>query len=85
MKTIYFDNAASTPLFEEVNTLMFDIQKTTFGNPSSTHQEGRKLKAIIEQSRKDIAACIGAQPSEIIFTSGGTEADNMVCGQEFKC
>lgn len=77
MKTIYFDNAASTPLFEEVNNLMFDIQKTTFGNPSSTHQEGRKLKAIIEQSRKDIAACIGAQPSEIIFTSGGTEADNM--------
>jgi cysteine desulfurase len=77
MKRVYFDNAATTALRPEVAQLMADTLKDVFGNPSSTHAYGRESKAIVEDSRKKIAALIGAEPSEIIFTSGGTEADNL--------
>ena len=77
MKQVYLDNAATTPLREEVIERMHDVLKACFGNPSSTHAFGRTAKSGIEKARKTIAARLNAQPGEIIFTSGGTEADNM--------
>jgi cysteine desulfurase len=78
MKQIYFDHAATTPLRPEVIEVMHQAMIAHFGNPSSTHQFGRQAKSGVEQARKTIAAQLGAHPSEIIFTSGGTEADNMI-------
>jgi len=78
MKQVYLDNAATTPLREEVIERMHDALKACFGNPSSTHAFGRTAKSGIEKARKTIAALLNAQPGEIIFTSGGTEADNML-------
>jgi cysteine desulfurase len=74
---VYLDNAATTPLAPEVFEVMAPILKDQFGNPSSTHFYGRQTKAIIETSRRTIAGLLHCQPSEIVFTSGGTEADNM--------
>jgi cysteine desulfurase len=74
---VYLDNAATTPTAPEVVDAMIPILRDGFGNPSSTHSFGRKSKALIETSRRSIAKYINCQPSEIIFTSGGTEADNM--------
>ena len=79
MKTaIYFDNAATTPIRDEVIEVMTDVLKNNFGNASSSHSFGRSSKSLIEKYRKDIAAYFKVSPSEIIFTSGGTEADNLV-------
>ena len=77
MKKIYLDNAATTPLAPEVLEVMMPFLKEDFGNPSSTHSFGRKTKNIIEITRRNIANHLNADPNEIIFTSGGTEADNM--------
>ncbi|HNB93278.1 MAG TPA: aminotransferase class V-fold PLP-dependent enzyme, partial [Saprospiraceae bacterium] len=77
MDRIYLDNAATTPLDPEVLDIMCKTLQNDFGNPSSTHSEGRKARALIEAARKSIASCIHASPSEIIFTSGGTESNNM--------
>tara|TARA_B100001059_G_scaffold197202_1_gene202524 strand:- start:453 stop:1595 length:1143 start_codon:yes stop_codon:yes gene_type:complete len=74
---VYLDNAATTPVAPEVFEAMAPILKNDFGNPSSMHLFGRSSKALIEHSRREIAEHILCQPSEIIFTSGGTEADNM--------
>ena len=74
---VYLDNAATTPVAPEVFEAMAPILKNDFGNPSSTHLFGRSSKAIIEHSRRGIAKHINCQPSEVVFTSGGTEADNM--------
>ncbi len=76
MNRIYFDNAATTPMDTEVKRYMCEIMDI-FGNPSSIHQEGRQAKTIIEKSRKSISKLLGVSPGEIIFTSSGTEADNM--------
>ncbi|MEM7040123.1 MAG: aminotransferase class V-fold PLP-dependent enzyme, partial [Bacteroidota bacterium] len=76
MRRIYLDNAASTPMDPEVLDYMMPYLRDFYGNPSSVHDHGRKLRAIIEKSRKEIANLIGAAPAEIFFTSGGTEADN---------
>lgn len=78
MSPIYLDNAATTPVRAEVANKMAEILKTTYGNPSSTHSVGRTSKSILEHCRKRIAAHFNAKPSEIVFTSGGTEADNLV-------
>jgi cysteine desulfurase len=78
MQQIYLDNAATTPLREEVIERMHEALNTCYGNPSSTHAFGRTAKTGIEQARKIIARELNAQPGEIIFTSGGTEADNMI-------
>ena len=78
MQKIYFDNAATTRVREEVIAKMQDALATCYGNPSSTHGFGRSAKTEIEQARKTIAKYLNAHPSEIIFTSGGTEADNMI-------
>ncbi len=73
---IYLDNAATTPLDPEVFEAMKPFMLEDFGNPSSTHAHGRKVRAAIESSRKKIAELLNCTPGEIIFTSGGTEADN---------
>ncbi|MBI1836555.1 MAG: cysteine desulfurase [Flavobacteriia bacterium] len=74
---VYLDNAATTPVAPEVVEVMIPVLRNEFGNPSSTHFYGRQAKASIETSRRSIAKILNCQPSEIIFTSGGTEADNM--------
>lgn len=74
---VYLDNAATTPLAPEVAEVMIPLLKNQFGNPSSTHLLGRQSKAIIETARRTISSFLNCLPSEIIFTSGGTEADNM--------
>src|SRR5450755_3462324 len=73
---VYLDNAATTPLDPEVFEAMKPYFLEDFGNPSSTHSHGRKVRAAIESSRKKIAELLNCTPGEIIFTSGGTEADN---------
>jgi len=74
----YFDNAATTRVRDEVADKIVDVLKNNYGNPSSTHSYGRPSKSLIELSRKEIAAHLNVSPSEIIFTSGGTEADNLI-------
>ena len=78
MNRIYLDNAATTPLLPAVLEAMLSLFEETFGNPSSTHATGRAARAAVEQARRLIAGHIGAEPGEIVFTSGGTEANNMV-------
>ncbi|HEY3403542.1 MAG TPA: cysteine desulfurase family protein [Ohtaekwangia sp.] len=75
---IYLDNAATTPLDPEVFEAMKPFMLEDFGNPSSTHAHGRKVRAAIESARKKIAELLNCTPGEIIFTSGGTEADNAI-------
>jgi cysteine desulfurase len=74
---VYLDNAATTPIAPEVVDAMIPILREGFGNPSSSHFFGRQVKAHIETARRSIAKHLKCQASEIIFTSGGTEADNM--------
>lgn len=78
MKTIYFDNAATTRMRDEVIESMTDVMKNNYGNASSSHSFGRSSKSLIEQSRKTIAGYLNVSAGEIVFTSGGTEADNLV-------
>ena len=78
MNRIYFDNAATTPLDPEVLEAMLPYMREHFGNPSAIHAFGRKTRAAVEQARRSVAALLNCAPGEIIFTSGGTEADNMV-------
>jgi cysteine desulfurase len=75
---IYLDNAATTPLDPEVFEAMRPFMLEDFGNPSSTHSHGRKVRAAIESARKKIGELLNCTPGEIIFTSGGTEADNAI-------
>ena len=75
-KTIYADNAAATKMDEGAFNLMMELQKKYFANPSSAYKIARPLKKILNESREKIAACINAEPDEIIFTSGGTESNN---------
>jgi len=74
---VYLDNAATTPIAKEVTHAITEVLINDFGNPSSTHSFGRHVKAHIENSRRKVAKYINCSPSEIVFTSGGTEADNM--------
>ena len=78
MKKVYFDSAATTQLRDEVINCMTEALKTEYGNPSSTHAYGRSSKSLLENARKDIAKLLNVSAAEIIFTSGGTEADNLV-------
>ncbi len=78
MKTIYFDNAATTPMDTMVINKITETMQDVYGNPSSTHLFGRKAKSKIEQARKRIAKNLNVDSSEIIFTSGGSEADNLI-------
>ncbi len=77
MEHIYLDHTATTPLDARVLTAMQPYLGGAFGNASSAHWHGREAKAALEEARGTIARVIGAHPSEIFFTSGGTEADNL--------
>ncbi|WP_192822304.1 cysteine desulfurase family protein [Rufibacter sp. LB8] len=74
---VYLDNAATTPLDREVFDTMAPFMLEHFGNPSSIHAHGRQVRAALEGARKTVANLLNASPSEIFFTSGGTEADNL--------
>src|SRR3982751_525208 len=75
---VYLDHAATTPVRPEVlEAMMPYLTEQSFGNPSSAHRFGRAARAGIEQSRRQIAESLGAEPTQVIFTSGGTEADNL--------
>ncbi len=78
MKKVYLDNAATTQLRSEVIRCISEVLKTEYGNPSSTHAYGRSAKSLLENARKDIAKHLNVTAAEIIFTSGGTEADNLI-------
>ncbi|MBZ9652932.1 cysteine desulfurase family protein [Psychroflexus montanilacus] len=77
MDTVYLDNAATTQIDDQVISVMHESMRSNFGNPSSTHAFGRKAKAAVETARKSIASLLNVQSASIVFTSGGTEADNM--------
>ena len=74
---IYLDHAATTPVRREVLDAMRPFYEGRFGNPSSTHRWGREARAALDEARERLARCLGANPDEVYFTSGGTEADNM--------
>src|SRR5690554_860041 len=76
MRTVYLDYAATTPLDERVLEAMLPFLKESYGNANSIHHLGQQAKIVVEDARESIAAAINAKPSEIIFTSGGTESDN---------
>ncbi len=78
MRTVYFDNAATTQIRSEVAERMMEVMRDIPGNPSSTHAYGRTAKSQIETARKAIAKHLNVTAGEIVFTSGGTEADNLV-------
>jgi len=73
---VYFDNAATTRLDPEVLEAMLPLMTEDFGNPSSIHGHGRKVRAALERARKTVATLLNTSPAELFFTSGGTEADN---------
>lgn len=77
MERIYLDHAATTPINSKVAEKMFEIMNSNFGNPSSIHAFGREARHLLDQARETLAKSIGAKENEIVFTSGGTEADNM--------
>lgn len=77
MKKIYLDHAATTPVHPEVVQAMLPYFSQSYGNPSSIHSLGQEARMAVEQSRAKVAALIGARSQEIVFTSGGTEADNL--------
>ena len=78
MNKIYLDNAATTPLSEEVIDAMVNVMKVNFGNPSSLHSFGQEAKVLIENVRRQVADYLHVSPAEIIFTSCGTESNNMI-------
>jgi cysteine desulfurase len=78
MTHVYLDNAATTQIRDEIIDAMTQVMKQHYGNASSTHSFGRSSKSLIEKSRKTIASYLNASAGEIVFTSGGTEADNLV-------
>jgi cysteine desulfurase len=77
MKVVYLDHAATTPMLPEVLDAMYPYFIEHFGNPSSIHRYGRAAQQAIREAREQIATVLGTQPNEIIFTSGGTESNNM--------
>ena len=75
---LYFDNSATTPIDQDVQSLMSDLNQNIYGNPSSIYASGRNAKNTIEIARRQLANTINSEPSEIIFTGGGSEANNIV-------
>ncbi|HEU4722984.1 MAG TPA: aminotransferase class V-fold PLP-dependent enzyme, partial [Gemmatimonadaceae bacterium] len=74
---VYLDHAATTPVREEVFAAMQPFFGPRFGNPSSVHRWGREARTALDEARERVGRCLGASPDEIVFTSCGTEADNM--------
>jgi len=77
MRRVYFDHNATTPVDPAVLEAMLPFFASEFGNASSIHSVGQRARAAVERARESVAALIGARPAEVVFTSGGTEADNM--------
>ena len=77
MQPIYLDHNATTPVDKAVLEAMLPLYRKTFGNPSSAHSQGRAARVHLDEAREQVAALIGAHPAEILFTSGGTESDNL--------
>ena len=77
MGRIYLDHAATTPVDPRVAEALAAVYRDSHGNPSSIHAEGRRARQLVDEARDRVAAAIGADASEIVFTSGGTEADNL--------
>lgn len=77
MRRIYLDHSATTPVRKEVAEIMLEYLTGRFGNPSSIHSFGREAKEALEKAREQVAHALHADSREIIFTSGGTEADNL--------
>src|ERR1700691_5563358 len=77
MRRVYLDNNATTPLLPEVLEAMRPYFGEHFGNASSIHHHGQETRAAVERARDSVASLLGCRPSEIVFTSGGTEADNL--------
>jgi len=77
MHTVYLDYNATTPLRPEVLEAMLPYLNASFGNPSSVHWAGRRAKQGLEEARERVAAFIQARPAEVLFTSGGTESNNL--------
>src|SRR6204780_1079382 len=77
MPRIYLDNNATTPILPEVFEAMRPYFSEHFGNASSIHRHGQETRAAVERARESVAALRGCRPSEIVFTSGGTEADHL--------
>jgi len=77
MRRVYFDNSATTPVLPEVFKAMQPYFSQQFGNASSIHHHGQQTRAAVERARESVAALLGCQPAEVVFTSGGTEADNL--------
>ncbi|GAB2727148.1 cysteine desulfurase family protein [Nocardioides pakistanensis] len=75
-RAVYLDHAATTPMYPEAVAAMTE-QLTRPGNPSSLHAAGRAARRVVEESRETIARCLNARPGEVVFTSGGTESDNL--------
>ena len=76
-ETRYLDHAATTPVLPEVADLVTSVMREEYGNPSSVHGVGRRAKELVEDARDRVAAAVGARADEIVFTGGGTEADNL--------
>ena len=76
-RRVYLDHAATTPVDPEVAEAMARVLREVPGTPSSIYAEGRRARALVDTAREEVAAAMGADPSEIVFTSGGTEADNL--------
>jgi len=78
IKRIYCDISATTPLDPQISEFLIDLNKHIYGNPSSIHREGQAAKAVIEKSRRQLANALSSNPEEIIFTSSGSESNNMI-------
>ena len=78
MKQVYLDNAATTPIDKEVIETITKVMMDVYGNPSSSHQFGRKAKVVVEEARKSIAKHFKVTAGEVVFTAGGSEADNLI-------
>jgi cysteine desulfurase len=77
LKTIYLDHNAGTPLLPEVVDAMLPFLRDHYGNPSSNHALGRAARAAVERAREQVALLLGCDAAEVVFTSGGTEANNL--------
>src|SRR5689334_10895981 len=76
-RTVYIDHSATTPVDPRVVNALMPYFTEKFGNPSSVHLFGQEARAAVERARREVAALIGAKPNEIVFVSGGTEANNL--------
>ena len=76
-RTVYFDYNATTPLDPDVRAAMLPFLEGIFGNPSSVHHVGRRARSLLDDARDRTSKILGCKPSEVVFTSGGTESNNL--------